>query len=193
MKNIPLNTILHIERLQLRAVSLSDVELVWSASQIKGFNDGMVWDPPDSKEELVLITHKNLSVWADGKSYTFTIDLCDSNTPIGRVGFRLESKPTTWNIGFWVHPDYWGHGYATEATRAVMDFGFSELGVEKITSAHATWNTRSKRVIEKLGFLFICENPCGFMKHGKPVAEYEYAIEKIWSVREVTRTSKRRR
>ena len=54
------------ERLQLRAVSHSDIDLVWSASRTPGFNDGMVWDPPESKEELVPVTAKNLIAWEQG-------------------------------------------------------------------------------------------------------------------------------
>ena len=177
MKSIPINTILQTERLQLRAVSHSDIDLAWSASRRPGFNDGMVWDPPKSKEDLVPITEKNLIAWKEGKSFTFAIDLSEAHRPIGRIAIRCEDDPDVWNIGFWIHPDYWGNGYATEAARAVIEFGIVELAASKITTAHAIFNTPSKRVIEKLGFRFTGENPCGFLKQGKPVPEYEYAIE----------------
>jgi hypothetical protein len=58
MKSIPINTILQTERLQLRDISLSDINLVWSASRTPGFNDGMVWEPPENKEELIPIAEK---------------------------------------------------------------------------------------------------------------------------------------
>ena len=169
---------LQTKRLQLRAASADDVELVWSASRIQGFNDGMVWDPPQTKEELISIAKDNLDGWEEGTAYTFTVDLVETRKAIGRVGIRCEDNPSLWNIGFWIHPDHWQCGYATEATRVVIDFGFKTLGASRITTAHAVWNKASKRVIEKLGFRFTCENPCGFEKQGKPVAEYEYAIEK---------------
>ncbi|PCH62860.1 MAG: hypothetical protein COC09_07430 [Gammaproteobacteria bacterium] len=177
MKSISLSTILQTERLRLRAISLSDIDLVWSASRIPGFNDGMVWEPPGNKEELVPIAEKNLSAWKEGKSFTFTIELAETNTPIGRIVIRCEDNPNIWNIGFWIHPDHWNHGYATEAAQTVIEFGIEELAASKITTAHATWNTASQKVIEKLGFQFTGENPCGFVKQGKPVSEYEYAIE----------------
>jgi ribosomal-protein-alanine N-acetyltransferase len=178
MKSIPIQTILQTERLQLRGVSHSDIDLVWSASRTPGFNDGMVWDPPKSKEELVPIIKKNLVAWEQGESFTFTIELSEANIPIGRVAIRREDDQGVWDIGFWIHPDYWNNGYATEAARVVIQFGFVELAASIITTAHAIFNTQSKRVIEKLGFRFTGENPCGFMKQGKPVAEYEYAIDK---------------
>ena len=177
VKEISIDTVLKTKRLRLRAVSLSDIELVWSASRIEGFNDGMAWDPPNSRDELVAITQKNLKSWKEGSAYAFTVDLGETMMPIGRIGIRQEDTPSIWNIGFWVHPEHWGHGFAAEAAQSVIEFGFSELEARKITTAHATWNTQSKRVIEKLGFDPTGENPCGFMKGGKPIAELEYAIE----------------
>ena len=177
VKEISTDTVLTTKRLRLRVVSLSDIELVWAASRVEGFNDGMVWDPPNSRDELVTTTQNNLKSWEDGTAYAFTVDLSETMTPIGRVGIRQDDGPSTWDIGFWIHPDYWGNGFATEAAQSVIEFGFSELEAEKITTAHATWNTQSQRVIEKLGFGLTGENPCGFMKGGKQVAELEYAIE----------------
>ncbi len=45
-----------------------------------------------------------------------------------------------------------------------------------ISAAHPTWNGQSKRVIEKLAMKFLRENPCGFVKNAKPVAEFEDAV-----------------
>ena len=138
----------------------------------------MVWDPPQNKEELIPITAKNRIAGDEGNAFTFTVELTETSIPIGRIAIRGTGNPGVWNIGFWIHPDYWRKGYATEAARAVIAFGFGELAASKITTAHAVFNTPSKRVIEKLGFRFTGENPCGFTKQGKPVPEYEYAIEK---------------
>ena len=96
MRNIPLDTVLKTIRLRLRAVSFSDIDLVWSASRISGFNSGMVWDPPQTKEELIPITEKNLAAWIEGVSYTFTIDLHETKTPVGRVAIRyIDNKRFT--------------------------------------------------------------------------------------------------
>ncbi|MCK5831115.1 MAG: GNAT family N-acetyltransferase [Methylococcales bacterium] len=179
MKSIPITTVLQTERLQLRSISLSDIDLVWSISRIPGFNDGMAWEPPETKEELVTIAEKNLINWKDGKAFSFTIEIAETNLPMGRITIRRvdKDKPDIWNIGFWIHPDHWRLGYATEAAQAVINFGFNDLAASKITTAHAIWNTPSKKVIEKLGFQFMGINPCGFMKEGKSVPEYEYVIE----------------
>jgi hypothetical protein len=53
-----------------------------------------------------------------------------------------------------------------------------------ISAAHATWNGQSKRVLEKLAMKFLRENPCGFIKNNKPVAEFEDAVTREeWSKR----------
>lgn len=95
---------------------------------------------------------------------------------VGRIVIRQMESTSIWNIGFWIHPEHWNNGYATEAGYAVLEFGFAVLGASKITTAHATWNVPSKKVIEKLGFKYIRENPCGFIKAGNRISEYEYEI-----------------
>jgi len=59
-------------------------------------------------------------------------------TPCTEVGWRLARSA-------------WGHGYATEAARAALAFGFGELGLREIVSFTAVGNTRSQAVMERLG------------------------------------------
>ena len=178
MSKVPITIELVTDRLMLRAADLSDVDLVWEVSRFEGFNEGMTWDPPTNKEEIVSITEKNIADWREGTEYVFTIAVKDENLPIGRMGLRQEDEPGIWNIGFWVHPDYWNRGIATEAALAVLEFGFSQIGADKITTDHAVWNEQSKSVIEKLGFRYIGENPSGFTKGNKVVAVSEYELTK---------------
>jgi ribosomal-protein-alanine N-acetyltransferase len=165
------------DRLRLRAATPSDVDLVWSASRFTGFNDWMVWDAPESKGELEEIALRNEANWESGAAYNFTIELIEREEGIGRITIRREGSADIWNIGYWVHPDHWGKGYATEAGRAILEFGRTMLAARKITTAHAIENIASQKVIEKLGFIRIGENPRGFTKNSRPVKEYEYAIE----------------
>lgn len=59
-------------------------------------------------------------------------------TPCVEVGWRLGSE-------------HWGHGYAPEAARAALTYGFEEVGLEEIVSFTAASNHKSRRVMEKLG------------------------------------------
>ena len=59
-------------------------------------------------------------------------------TPAVEVGWRLARE-------------HWGHGYATEAAGAALDFGFDTLALDEIVSFTTHRNTRSRRVMERLG------------------------------------------
>lgn len=54
-------------------------------------------------------------------------------------------------LGYWLAPGAWGHGYATEAAAALVEFGFRELGLLRIDAQVFTGNTASMHVLEKLG------------------------------------------
>jgi RimJ/RimL family protein N-acetyltransferase len=54
-------------------------------------------------------------------------------------------------VGWRLVRDAWGHGYASEAARAAIDYGFTTLGLEEIISMTAVTNERSWRVMERIG------------------------------------------
>ncbi len=61
-------------------------------------------------------------------------------TPCVEIGWRLAAER-------------WGHGYATEAARAALDFGFEEIGLEEVLSFTVPGNLRSRRVMERIGMV----------------------------------------
>jgi RimJ/RimL family protein N-acetyltransferase len=74
---------------------------------------------------------------------------------IGFVGlsvpaFEAHFTPCV-EIGWRLARDHWGHGYATEAARAALEFGFGEVALDEIVSFTATVNLRSRRVMERIG------------------------------------------
>jgi RimJ/RimL family protein N-acetyltransferase len=71
---------------------------------------------------------------------------------IGNCGIRKDTPDARQaDIGYELAPDYWGQGYATEAARAVVRFGFSELRVHRIWADCVADNVGSTRVLEKIG------------------------------------------
>ena len=71
---------------------------------------------------------------------------------IGTCGIRLASADAhEGDIGYELSPKHWGQGYATEAARAIVQFGFSELRLHRIWSWCIADNVGSARVLEKLG------------------------------------------
>lgn len=74
-------------------------------------------------------------------------------TLVGHVFHALEEPADwrTWTVGYVFHPDHWGHGYATEATRAVVDRCFTEQDAHRVVARCDPENTRSWRLLERLG------------------------------------------
>lgn len=71
---------------------------------------------------------------------------------IGTVGIRKEvAKVQKADLGFEIAPAYWGRGYATEAARAMLAFGFERLRLHRIWASCLAENVASARVLEKLG------------------------------------------
>ncbi len=81
-------------------------------------------------------------------------------------GFAAHFTPCV-EIGWRLAAAHWGYGYATEAARAVLAFGFESLGLAEIVSFTVPANTRSRRVMEKIGMV---RNPADDFDHpGVPV------------------------
>ena len=76
-----------------------------------------------------------------------------SDTLIGVVGLTPGSGEHTAELGYWLSPDHWRRGFATEAAGAAVSFGFGMLGLPYLTSGYFADNPASGRVLEKLGFI----------------------------------------
>lgn len=70
---------------------------------------------------------------------------------IGGIGLRPTTFPGHASAGYWFCPSMWGRGYATEALRAVIRFGFERKNLERIEANHLLINPSSGRVMEKAG------------------------------------------
>jgi RimJ/RimL family protein N-acetyltransferase len=84
--------------------------------------------------------------------FQLAVTLKSGGTLIGNCGIRMVSVDATeGDIGYELAPQHWGHGYATEAARAILRFGFTQLRVHRIWSYCVAENTGSAHVLEKLG------------------------------------------
>jgi RimJ/RimL family protein N-acetyltransferase len=85
----------------------------------------------------------------------WAVEVLDRVPFIGFVGlavptFEAHFTPCV-EVGWRLAVDYWGHGFATEAARSVLEFGFGSLGLDEIVSFTVPENTRSRRVMDRLG------------------------------------------
>jgi [ribosomal protein S5]-alanine N-acetyltransferase len=75
----------------------------------------------------------------------------DGGTLCGGVGLRIEKEHSRAELGYWIGLPYWGKGYATEAARALVEYGFGNLGLHRIFAGHVARNSASAGVLRKIG------------------------------------------
>ncbi|MER5886247.1 GNAT family N-acetyltransferase [Streptomyces sp. NPDC001941] len=98
---------------------------------------------------------------------------------LGWFEFRppAEDDAAEVELGYRLNRASWGRGYATEGSRALIAKGFAELGVRRVTANTMAVNTRSRRVMEKSGLVFLRHfdgewpHPIEGSEHGE--VEYE--------------------
>jgi [ribosomal protein S5]-alanine N-acetyltransferase len=101
---------------------------------------------------------------------------------IGHLVFHLWVAPRTYEIGWVVHPDHQGRGYATEAARALLGLAFERLGAHRVIATCQPENPASCHVAEKLGMRREGHfRACIHRDDGQWWDEYFYAIlEEEW-------------
>ena len=75
----------------------------------------------------------------------------ESGTLCGGAGLRIEPDHRRAELGYWIGVPYWGKGYATEAARAVVQYGFETLQLHRTFASHFANNLASARVLRKIG------------------------------------------
>ncbi len=90
----------------------------------------------------------------EGKSVLWAISLKGQEKLIGTICiWQIDLERSVAEVGFTLHPDFWGQGIASEALDAVINFGFEKLGAEVLEAAAHYDNIDSIRLLEKKGFL----------------------------------------
>ena len=172
-------TMLETERLIIRNFQTSDWhalhELIvqYQASELAPYDHQ--W--PTSKEDIRKVTE-----WfAAGDSF-LAVCLKDTSQLIGFVSLNAEEgdDQRQFNTGYVFNHDFRGHGYATEACRAVLHRAFGPLQAYRVVSGTAAINRASCRLLERLGFKKIGEETAAFRvaENGTPIEflGYRYAI-----------------
>ena len=83
----------------------------------------------------------------------FAIVLRAEDALIGAMGFLINMENQRAELGYWIGRPYWNGGYCTEAARAMLRFGFEQLGLNRIYAHHFARNPASGRVMQKIGMV----------------------------------------
>ncbi len=145
---------LNSDRLILQEIVSDDLELIHHLHSIPEVDEHNTLGIPENREvtkgimKPVIEDQKNIT----RSKYWWKIIEQKSGEFIGLAG--LTNSNDRFRLGeifYKIHPDFWSRGYATEVAKALVSFGFNELKLHKIEAGVATENTRSIRVLEKIG------------------------------------------
>lgn len=113
--------------------------------------------------------------WAARGYGLCVVESLESGEPLGRSGLNWWDEFGETEVGWTFAREHWGKGYATEAARAVLDWGFRDLELERITAMIHAGNDASIAVAERLGFTprredTVLGNPCTVWALDRPQA-----------------------
>ena len=147
--------VLATPRLLLRPFALADapeVQRIAGDYEIASRTLDIPYPYPDGAAEAWIATLAPGSV--PGIQVVYAITRRNRPGLVGAVGLTgIDRSHGRAGLGFWVAKSCWGRGYATEAARAVIEYGFSTLGLHRIYATHFSRNPASGRVMEKCGMV----------------------------------------
>lgn len=155
-------------RLRLRALAPSDAPTVQQLAgerEVAMTTANIPHPYPDGMAEAWIATHAEH--WRDRRALVLGITLRTTGELVGCIGLRLETVHEKAELGYWVGRPHWGRGYASEAARALVAYGFETLGLMRIQAHYMAHNPASGRVMEKAGLRFEGRSPAAMKKDGR--------------------------
>ena len=144
--------ILQTKRLILRPWSENDAEELYKYASDPEVGPPAGWPPHTSAQNSREIIRTVLSA-----PETYAVCLKENGKPIGSVGLHrndLAEKDDEYELGYWIGKPFWGQGLIPEASRELLRYAFEDLGMSRIWCGYYDGNEKSRRVQEKLGFVF---------------------------------------
>ena len=150
---------LETQRLVLREFTDADADLLVDLDSDPGVMHFITGGEPTSREEIVTGTLPAfLSYYRRYAGYGFWAALdCSDGTFLGWFHFRPgEGHPDDEpELGYRLRRAAWGHGYAVEGSRALIDKGFTDLGVRRVLAETMAVHVASRRVMERAGMTLV--------------------------------------
>lgn len=142
--------VLDTERLLLRPFELDDAPDVCRLAGDREIAANTLTVPHPYEEYMAVewIGSRSARV-EEEKGVVFAI--VEGSALVGAMGLDLEIEHARAELGYWIGRPSWGQGFATEAARAVIRYGFEKLSLNRIQAHHLVRNPASGRVLEKCG------------------------------------------
>ncbi len=179
-----MHVFLETERLILRRFTMDDADLLFELDNdpevMKYVNGG----EPVARAEIVDETLPAFLSYYDrfdGYGFWAAIEK-ESGRFLGWFHFRPrpDDPPSEPELGYRLHRFAWNQGFATEGSRALIEKGFAELGVQRVTASTMVVNVASRRVMEKAGLSYVRTFHADWPVRipGDEHGDVEYALER---------------
>lgn len=151
--------VLETERLVLRALVSEDVEDVFAYCSNPAVGPDAGWPTHRTLEdsrvfvEVIASAPQVFGIFEKRGEGSGAVETGPCIGSIGLIGDPQRRNVDCLMLGYALAQEAWGKGYMTEASNEVLRYGFEELGLLMATCTHYTFNERSRRVIEKSGFV----------------------------------------
>ena len=184
MEQVRLPDRLETERLVLRVRTVTDAEDIFDYASRPEVSYPAGFPPVKTLEDEIYYLEHILPERNQKENLPagYGIVVKGTDKVIGSVDFPRRHEDDVLEIGYILHPDYWGRGYVSEAARALIDLAFKELNLHKIELSCFGYNLQSQRVAEKLGFTLEARirdrkdaqgNRCDDLRYGLLRSEWE--------------------
>lgn len=153
--------IIETERLILRPFKESDLNDLYAYARVEGVGEAAGWIHHRNIDESRQILDRFIE-----EHRTFAVTDRKDGRVIGSVGIEKSGEvfdgayggKNINELGYVLSKDFWGKGLMTEAVKAVIRYMFGVLKVDAVTCGHFVQNKRSRRVIEKCGFVYFASS-----------------------------------
>ncbi|CRK59879.1 Acetyltransferase [Alloactinosynnema sp. L-07] len=144
-------------RLVLRQFSMDDLDALHAIQSREDVAKYLYWEPRtrEETEEALHVYLTSTSLAKEGDGLRLAVTLADTGELIGDVMLLWTSEQHQGGeIGYTLHPDHGGKGYAGEAAVEMLKVGFDELGLHRVIGRLDADNRASGRLLERLGMRF---------------------------------------
>ena len=145
--------IIETRRLILRPFRIEDAEDMfdnWASDpEVTRF---LTWPPHANADVTRMVLKDWISRYGNSSYFNWAAEWKENGRVIGSIAVvKLEEEIEAADIGYCLSRAFWGHGIMPEALRAVIDYLFETVGLNRITAGHDVNNPNSGRVMEKPG------------------------------------------
>ncbi len=153
----------------LRRFTLEDAPHIFELDNTPGVMTYLPFPIPQNLEQSREMLQSIIQEYEDFGVSRLIIELQSTGEFIGWAGLKfctnvMNGHSNYYDVGYRLLPKHWGKGYATEAARASVEYGFQQLKLPTLNAMAMHGNEASKRVLEKSGLRYVND----FMCNGEP-------------------------